>query len=111
MDLKKIYSNIKISSILGLIFLLVILLIFSHLSFNLFSSSESDYEKSSQASQSNNDLFVEKESNESKKIDSITANKEIDAQNLNEKKKIVLLILKKLRKIKLIAKKNRYLQI
>ena len=53
---------------------------------NFLSNSESDYEKSSQASQSKskNDLFLEKESNENKKKDTVLENKKLDVQNSNE---------------------------
>ena len=87
MNINKIYSKNKIAVILGLIFLLFIIIIFSDSTLNFFSNSESDYEKSSQASQSKskNDLFLEKESNENKKKDTVLENKKLDVQNSNEK--------------------------
>ena len=87
MNINKIYSKNKIAVILGLIFLLFIIIKFSDSTLNFFSNSESDYEKSSQAyqSKSKNDLFLEKESNENKKKDTVLENKELDVQNSNEK--------------------------
>lgn len=87
MNINQIYSKNKIAIILGLIFLLFILIVFSDSSLNFFSNSESDYEKSSQApqSKSKNDLLLEKESNENKKKDTVLENKELDVQNSNEK--------------------------
>ena len=87
MNINKIYSKNKIAVILGLIFLLFIIIKFSDSTFNFFSNSESDYEKSSQAyqSKSKNDLFLEKESNENKNKDTVLENKKLDVQNSNEK--------------------------
>ena len=87
MNINQIYSKNKIAIILGLIFLLFILIVFSDSSLNFFSNSESDYEKSSQApqSKSKNDLLLEKESNENKKKDTVLENKKLDVQNSNEK--------------------------
>ena len=87
MNINKIYSKNKIAVILGLIFLLFIIIKFSDSTLNFFSNSESDYEKSSQAyqSKSKNDLFLEKESNENKKKDTVLENKKLDVQNSNEK--------------------------
>ena len=60
MNINQIYSKNKIAIILGLIFLLFILIVFSDSSLNFFSNSESDYEKSIQAhqSKSKNDLLL-----------------------------------------------------
>ena len=93
MDLKKFYLKNKIASILGLIFLLAILLIFTDLSLNLFSNSRSDYEKSSPASQSKsqNDYLLEKEFLDNKKKDVLKDNtlnaKKIKKNEVNKTKK------------------------
>ena len=87
MNINNFYSKNKVAVILGLIFLLFIITMLLDSTLNFLSNSESDYEKSSQAyqSKSKNDLFLEKESNENKKKDTVLENKKLDVQNSNEK--------------------------
>ncbi len=85
---KKINSKNKVFNILGLILLPVIVVILLKSSLNFFSDSENNYEKSSSTSQlqTKNDLREEKESFEyKKKEDLVFSNKDLEAQNSNEK--------------------------
>ena len=87
MDLKKNHSKSKIATIFGLIFVFVIVLIFSDFSLTFFGNSESEHKKSESVpqSKSKNDLFLEKESTKDKKNDSVLPNKELNTENSEEK--------------------------
>ena len=85
---KKINSKNKVFNIIGLILLPIIVLILLESSFNFVGDSENDYEKSSSTSQlqTKKDLLEEKESFEyKKKEDLVSSDKDLEAQNSNEK--------------------------
>ena len=85
---KKINSKNKVFNIIGLILLPIIVLILLESSFNFVGDSENDYEKLSSTSQlqTKKDLLEEKESFEyKKKEDLVSSDKDLEAQNSNEK--------------------------
>ena len=85
---KKINSKNKVFNIIGLILLPIIVLILLESSFNFVGDSENNSEKSSSTSQlqTKKDLLEEKESFEyKKKEDLVSSNKDLEAQNSNEK--------------------------
>ena len=85
---KKINSKNKVFNIIGLTLLPIIVLVLLESSFNFVGDSENDYEKSSSTSQlqTKKDLLEEKESFEyKKKEDLVSSDKDLEAQNSNEK--------------------------